>query len=268
MIENTILQGNCIDVMQTLDEESVDLIFADPPFNIGYKYADYTDSLTPDQYLCFTKDWLDAADRVIADTGSIWVAIGPEYAAELCMELKEMFHLRSWVIWYYTFGVNCKNNFSRSHTHLLYATRDKKEFTFNADAIKVPSMRQLMGDLRADPSGRIPDSTWFLRPQQLPGEMASGDDVWHFPRICGTFSERAGWHGCQMPERLLGRIVRACSNPGDLVLDPFSGTASTSIVAKKLGRRYLGIELSPEYHTKSIARLDAASVGQPLAGEE
>ena len=68
--------------------------------------------------------------------------------------------------------------------------------------------------------------------------------------MCGTFKERAGWHGCQMPEQLLGRIIRVCSNPGELVLDPFAGSGTTLVVAKKLGRRYLGFELSPNYAEK------------------
>jgi site-specific DNA-methyltransferase (adenine-specific) len=86
--------------------------------------------------------------------------------------------------------------------------------------------------------------------------------------VAGTFKERAGWHGCQMPEQLLGRIVRACSNEGELVLDPFGGSGTTLAVAKKLGRRWLGFELSEDYATKIQARLDSISVGQPLDGPE
>ena len=124
--------------------------------------------------------------------------------------------------------------------------KDPDEFTFNAEAIRVPSARQLVyGDRRANPTGRLPDDTWILRPQDLPDGFTAEEDTWYFPRVCGTFKERAGWHGCQMPEQLLGRIIRACSNPGELVLDPFAGSGTTLAVAKKLGRRYLGFELSP-----------------------
>ncbi len=86
--------------------------------------------------------------------------------------------------------------------------------------------------------------------------------------MCGTFKERAGWHGCQMPEQLLGRIIKSCSNPGDLVLDPFTGSGTTLTVAKKLHRRYLGFELSPDYAERAQARLDAAQPGQALEGAE
>ncbi|MEQ9071869.1 MAG: site-specific DNA-methyltransferase, partial [Gimesia chilikensis] len=140
-------------------------------------------------------------------------------------------------------GVNCKNKFSRSHAHLFHMVKDPKQFTFNADdpAIRVPSARQLVyGDKRANPKGRLPDDTWILRPQDIPESFQADEDTWYFPRINGTFKERQGWHGCQMPEQLLGRIIRACSNPEEVVLDPFTGSGTTLAVAKKLNRQYLG----------------------------
>jgi site-specific DNA-methyltransferase (adenine-specific) len=133
----------------------------------------------------------------------------------------------------------------------------------------VPSARQLVyADARADARGRVPDNTWILRPQDLIDGFKPDEDTWYFPRVCGTFKERAGWHGCQMPEQLLGRIIRACSNPGEVVLDPFAGSGSTLVTAKKLGRRWLGFELSKEYAKQAQARLDAARPGQPLEGSE
>src|SRR5262249_34458571 len=176
---------------------------------------------------------------------------------------------RSWVVWYYTFGVNCTRKFSRSHTHLFHFVKDAKRFTFNSQAIRVPSARQLVyADARADSRGRLPDDTWILRPQDLPEGFEPNEDTWYFSRVCGTFKERAGWHGCQMPEQLLGRILRVCSNPGDLVLDPFAGSGTTLVVAKKLGRRWLGFELSANYAARIQARLDVATEGQPLEGAE
>jgi DNA modification methylase len=112
----------------------------------------------------------------------------------------------------------------------------------------------------------LPDDTWILRPQDVPDGFEPEGDTWYFPRVCGTFKERAGWHGCQMPEQLLGRIIRACSNPGEVVLDPFGGSGTTLAVAKKLNRRYLGFELSPEYAAQIEARLAAVTVGQKLDG--
>jgi site-specific DNA-methyltransferase (adenine-specific) len=112
----------------------------------------------------------------------------------------------------------------------------------------------------------LPDDTWILRPQDLVDCLTPGEDTWYFPRVAGTFKERAGFHGCQMPEQLLGRIIRFCSNDGDLVLDPFSGSATTLVVAKKLGRRFLGFDLSPEYVQRGRDRLENCRVGDPLDG--
>jgi site-specific DNA-methyltransferase (adenine-specific) len=177
------------------------------------------------------------------------------------------FCCRSWVIWYYTFGVNCTKKFSRSHTHLFHFVKDPKKFTFNADAIRVPSARQLVyADSRANAKGRLPDDTWILRPQDLSNGFAPDESVQYFPRVCGTFKERAGFHGCQMPEQLLARIIRVSSNPGELVLDPFSGSGSTLIVAKKLERDYLGFELSKNYAERVRKRLKNVSPGDALDG--
>jgi len=261
--------GDCIEGMARLDNGSVDLAFADPPFNIGYEYDAYDDRLDSEKYLDWCKKWTAEVVRLLKPTGTFWLAIGDEYAAELKVMLQREHKLccRSWVVWYYTFGVNCKYKFSRSHAHLFHMVKDPKQFTFNAEAIRVPSARQLVyGDGRANPTGRLPDDTWILRPQDLPEGFQPDENTWYFPRVCGTFKERAGWHGCQMPEQLLGRILRACSNPGELVLDPFSGSGTTLAVAKKLGRRYLGFELSEQYAAQAQRRLDAIQPGAPLDG--
>ena len=262
---------DCIAGMSRIHEASIDLAFADPPFNIGYKYDVYEDRLAADEYLAWTKKWGQALVRTLKPTGTFWLAIGDDFAAELKLLFQRDLGLfcRSWVIWYYTFGVNCKQKFSRSHTHLFHFVKDPKSFTFNTDAIRVPSARQLVyADTRANSKGRLPDDTWILRPQDSVGSFTPEENVWYFPRVCGTFRERAGWHGCQMPEQLLGRIIKACSNPGETVLDPFGGSGTTLVVAKKLGRRYIGFELSKNYAKQIEARLNAAIPGDSLSGAD
>ncbi len=271
METDRLYNQDCIAGMQAMPAASVDLAFADPPFNIGYDYDVYEDQVAADEYLNWTRQWGAAVLRVLKPNGTFWLAIGDDFAAELKTIFQRELKLtcRSWVIWYYTFGVNCKLKFSRSHTHLFYFVRDPKDFTFNDDAIRVPSARQLVyADARADANGRLPDDTWILRPQDLASGFQPAEDTWYFPRVCGTFKERAGWHGCQMPEQLLGRIIKACSNPADLVLDPFAGSGTTLVVARKLGRRFIGFELSENYAAQIRSRLSAVSVGEPLAGAE
>lgn len=244
-----IIQGDCDEQFLKIPSGSIDLCTADPPFNIDYSYDEYNDKRDSEDYLSWCHRWMGQVHRTLKPDGSFWLAIGDEYAAELKVLATRLgFTMRNWVIWNYTFGVSCSHKFARCHTHLLYFTKGK-DFTFNADDIRVPSARQLKyNDSRANPLGKVPD------------------DVWQFSRICGTFKERVKWHPCQMPEQILGRIIAACSNPNDVVLDPFMGSGTTAVVSKKLNRRYLGFELSEDYTRKAQERVDAVEFGDPLAG--
>src|SRR5947208_10989144 len=173
---NCLHNQDCIAGMNAIPEGSVDLAFADPPFNIGYTYDVYEDRLKADHYLEWTRQWGQALIQTLKPTGTFWLAIGDDFAAELKLIFQRELGLtcRSWVIWYYTFGVNCKQKFSRSHTHLFHFVKDRRSFTFNTDAIRVPSARQLVyADARSNPAGRLPDDTWILRPQDAPTSFTS-----------------------------------------------------------------------------------------------
>ena len=242
----TIVRGDAVEVLAGWPEGCVDLVFADPPFNIGYEYDHYRDDRPPQEYLAWTEKWIDASLRVLKPTGTFWIAIGDEYAAEVRVRMRERATLRNWIVWHYTFGQNCTQKFNRCHTHLLYFVKNPKRFTFNAGdpSLRVKSDRQLKyNDKRANPSGKLPG------------------DVWNeFPRVCGTYKERVGWHPCQMPVRLLERIVLACSNPGDLVLDPFAGSGTTLLAAARLGRQWVGVELSAKYARRAERRVTKEAV--------
>lgn len=267
-----IYVGDCVELLRGWPaDRPIDLVFADPPYNIGYSYDLYDDSRPDDEYLDWLRQWIGACAAVLAPHGSLWIAIGDEYAAEVkwIAQREVGLHLRSWVVWYYTFGVHCTRKFTRSHTHLLYFVRDPSNFVFNSEAIRVPSARRMVyRDRRADPRGRVPDNTWILRPHDAWWAFHPEEDTWYFSRVAGTFRERAGFHGCQLPERLVARVILACTNPGDVVLDPFLGSGTTAVVAKKLGRRWVGIELSPEYARHAEKRIEAVRVGDPLVGPD
>lgn len=256
---NTIHHMDCIKGLSELEPESVDLVFADPPFNIGYEYDEYKDKKSYDEYIAWCYQWMAMVNHVLKPNGTFWLAIGDDFAAELKVKARCVgFHCRSWVIWYYTFGVNCKNKFTRSHTHLFHFVKNPKGFAFNGDAIKVPSARQLIyKDKRAKNGGRLPDDTWILRPQEAEeaGSLTELESVWHVPRVNGTFKERQGFHGCQMPELILERIIKVSSNPGELVVDPFSGSGTTCSVAKSLGRQFVSFDISADYVAKGLERL-------------
>jgi site-specific DNA-methyltransferase (adenine-specific) len=237
---NKIICGDCIEILGKVGEPFVDLIFADPPFNIGYKYDKYYDRVKSKNYIAWTKEWMTVCKKVLKPNGSFYIAIGDEYAANVKVIADELgLFMRNWIIWHYTFGQQTRDKFARSHTHIFYFVNDKKNFTFNNYAVRVPSDRQLIyDDKRANPAGKMPDDVW--------GE---------FSRVCGTFRERTGWHPCQMPENLLKRIIAVSSAPGDCVLDPFSGSGTTLAAAKQLGRNYVGVEISKKYVENAKKRL-------------
>lgn len=238
---NKIVCGDCIDILSKVEEPFADLIFADPPFNIGYKYDKYHDKVDRNNYISWTKDWMAACKKVLKPHGSFYIAIGDDYAANVKVIADELgLLMRNWIIWHYTFGQQRKDKFAKSHTHIFYFVQDKKNFIFNDFAVRVPSDRQLIyEDKRANPAGKMPN------------------DVWNeFSRVCGTFKERAGWHPCQMPENLLKRIIVVSSNEGDCVLDPFSGSGTTAAASCKLDRNYIGIDMSEEYVKSGTERLE------------
>lgn len=258
-IQDTVVRADCIKWLRKWRKQEdpgapgfADLIFADPPFNIGYKYDVYEDRKAYDDYYQWTRDWMSACRDVLKSDGTFWIAIGDDYAAEVRMIGRELgLHLRNWVIWHYTFGQNAKKKFARAHTHLFYFVADPANFTFVDEAVRTLSDRQrVYADKRASKNGKIPDDVWT-----------------EFPRVCGTFAEREGWHPCQMPETLLARIVRACSRAGDMVLDPFAGSGTTLAAAKKLNRRYLGIEMSKKYAEQARLRVQGVRPLDDIAGE-
>jgi len=299
---NQLPVGDCIQLMNSWPEDSVDLVFADPPYNIGFSYDQYDDTKGDEEYVQWTQDWISAVARVLKPSGSFYILIGDEYAAETRMHLKKLesegkLAFRNWIIWHYTFGQNCRSKFNRSHAHLFYCvgsaalkqtrSRSKRQqthsrvagegqwtqkvdvknppFAFNKEAVAVPSARQTTyKDARANPTGKLPDDTWYLRPQQVDEEgiakyFQPDEDTWYLSRLCGTFKERVGWHPCQLPEALLERIVKLSSNKGDLVFDPFSGSGTTLAVAARLDRDWLGCDVSDEYAAKAIERITHVS---------
>lgn len=253
-MRNRIICGDCIEVLGKVRKPFADLIFADPPFNIGYKYDKYYDKVKKKNYIAWTKEWMSVCKKALMPHGSFYIAIGDDYAANVKIIADELgLIMRNWIIWHYTFGQQTKIKFARAHTHIFYFTRDKKDFTFNDFAVRVPSDRQLIyNDRRANSKGKMPD------------------DVWNeYSRVCGTFKERQGWHPCQMPESLLTRIISASSNRGDVVLDPFNGSGTTTCVAYQLGRKYAGIDVSEQYAAnakKRLAQLEQSQRSNNLFG--
>jgi site-specific DNA-methyltransferase (adenine-specific) len=254
--------GDCVRKLLELDTSPA-LIIGDPPYNIGAAYDAHADNLSYDEYMTWTKTWIAAATQRITPYGSMWIFIPDEWVSEIDLMCRQEFkwHKRRHVVWAFTFGQRAQKNFTRSHCHLLWLTKHRTRYTYNADKVAVPSARQLVyNDKRADPNGKPPDATWMLLREQLEPYMTPDTDTWLQSRICGTFKERKKHSPNQIPLPIMERIIAATSNKGDLVVDMFAGTGASGVVAKQLQRNWLGFDLSKVCVRESNARIAKATV--------
>jgi site-specific DNA-methyltransferase (adenine-specific) len=244
---------DCLEGMHGLQASSVRLAFADPPYNIGVDYGEghQADQLPADEYLAWCGLWMDEVYRLLAPDGSFWVLINDEWAEEFSWLLRLAgFHRCQWLIWYESFGVNCVNRFNRCSRHLFWMVKDRDRFVFHETAVLRPSDRETRyGDRRAQPGGKIWDSVWGINPP--------------IPRLTGTAAERLPGFPTQLPLALLTPIVACASDPGDLVLDPFTGSGTTGAAALQSGRRFLGFEKSAVFAARARARLAAIPTKDP-----
>jgi len=237
-----IIQGDCVQSLQTLERDSVDLVVTDPPYNIGIDYGYGEDSDRRRDYDLWCEEWIGLCYRALKPSGSLWIISGQEFGAFIDIAIQNVgMTVRNRITWHETFGVYCQKKFGRCSRPIYYATKDARRFTFNAGAVTVPSARQeKYGDKRANPAGKIMG------------------DVWQINRVCGTFRERVKGVPTQLPRELVERIIRVSSNPGDTILDPFAGSGTTLAVAARLGRSGIGCELNPDYVKLAEERIAAA----------
>lgn len=234
MTDISILEGNALTELKSIPSNSVDLIIADPPYNLGKDYGNASDDKSFDDYLSFSKNWLSEVDRVLKDTGTIYVFMGFRFISYIYDILSRDlgYNFGSWICWHYTQGIGKTKGFSPRHDDVLLFNKTSK-FTFNLDDIRVPQK-------------------YYRERNNMRG--ANPGDVWQFSHIHYCNENRCG-HPTQKPEGIVERMVLASSNTGDTVLDPFSGSGTTLRVCQQLGRKGIGIELNPEYVTMIKDRL-------------
>ncbi len=257
--DTRVYVGDCRDVLAGLpDRGQVDLIFADPPFNWDVPYDRWHDGMPRPAYERFTFDWLDACLGALAGHGSLWVNIPDDTAAEVVMHLKRRgLTMINWCIWHFRFGQNRDSSFIMSKVHVLYFVKDPDRRIWNARDILEPSDRAA---IYADPRTMAKEHNQGLRVPM---------DVWYgkyLGRVQGNNKERRYGHHNQIPEAYLERVIRACSREGDLVLDPFLGSGTTSTVARALRRRSIGIEFSPAHAESAWNRIVDVGMIRPGSG--
>ena len=244
-----IFTGDCRSLMSLLQQQ-FDLIFADPPFDYGVPYSTWKDNLGFQKYVAFTKEWLDETFHRLSDQGTLVVNVPDEIVSVVDMYCMSAGLTRvNWCIWHYRFGQCTRGRYIRSKVHVLHFVKSEKDRIWNPDAILVPSDRATTyADSRtqktATPGERVPLDVWC---------NDNDGDCWG--RVQGNNKERQPAHPNQLPEKYLERVVRACSNKDSWILDPFLGSGTTLAVARTLGRRSVGIEISPSYAQSAFERV-------------
>lgn len=245
-----ILIGDCLERLEPIETGSVGLVLTSPPYNIGKSYET---PLPLDDYVAWCGRWLAEIRRVLTPTGAAWVNLGyievPGVGKAVPLPYLLYPHLGLYllqeVVWRYENGVASRRRLSPRNEKLLWLVRDPRAYHFDLDSIRDPDVRYpnqtQNGRLRCNPMGKNPS------------------DVWHIRKVtAGRAEAERTPHPAQMPLVLAERIVIACSQPGDVVLDPFAGSGTTLVAAVMHGRRAVGIERDPGYATIAKQRLREA----------
>jgi len=230
-----IIFGNCIEKVDELDGGSIDLVITSPPYNAG---KEYEDDSSLDMYSEFAKEWVSKIPRVLSERGSFWLNVGYTKTGEnTTLPLPYLYFplihlpLIQEIVWHYEGGMSYKKRFTHRTERWMWFAKNPEKMTFNLDDVRDMSLNRTQ-DKRNNPLGKNPT------------------DYWYFDRVVsgtGRSSEKRN-HPCQFPEKMIERIIKACSNRGDLILDPFAGSGTTGIVAKRLDRKFILIENKREYY--------------------
>jgi len=241
-----LIKGDAIKALKALPDNSVDLIFVDPPYNIGKNFNGYKDKWDSDEkYLEWCYEWIDLCIKKLKDNGSMYLMGATQFIPFFDLFLRQKMQILARIVWHYdSSGVQAKNYYGSLYEPILFAVKNKGDYVFNTQDIlveaKTGAKRKLIDYRKAVPT--------VYNSVKVPG------NVWYIPRVRFRMPEYEE-HPSQKPEALLNRIILASSNPRDVILDPFSGTFTTSAVAMKLNRKSISIELDDDYFNNGIRRL-------------
>ena len=230
----TIFAGDALVEIKKIPSGSVDLIIADPPYNLGKQYGNNFDKKEFNAFMAHSREWLSEASRTLKPTGTIYVFMGFRLISYLfdILDRHLALHFNSWICWHYTQGMGRMKGFSPRHDDILMFTKSEN-YKFNLDDVRVPQK-------------------YYRGRNNMRG--ANPGDVWEFSHVHYCNENRQD-HPTQKPEGLIERLVLASSDQGDLILDPFAGSGTTLRVCQQLNRRCVGIELNPGYVTMVLGRL-------------
>jgi adenine-specific DNA-methyltransferase len=245
--QHSIVHGDAIEYLNSIPQESIDLIFADPPYNIGKNFPNNSDKWpSADAYLSWCYQWIELCIKKLKPTGTIYLMAATQNMPYLDLFIRPYLTIMSRIIWYYdSAGVQAKKHYGSLYEPILYAVKNPHNYTFNAEAILVEAptgaKRKLIDYRKAVPQ--------MYSTTKVPG------NVWEIPRVRYRMPEYEN-HPTQKPIELLKRIILASSQPGDLVLDLFAGTFTASYIAQQYGRACIGVEIEESYVKIGLRRLN------------
>lgn len=232
--------------MKELPSESVNLMVTSPPYNIKVSYGNewknrkvlkskghkYEDNMPEEIYRNLLINTFSEVERVLTDSGVAYINMknrminGSLIPPTFIIDYFPNMFLKNIIIWNFDWGGATSRRFSSRYEHIFLFTKNNKRWTFNLDDISIPSLN--------------------YRPDRYKTQFKNPSDVWSIPLVSGNSKERTS-HPAQYPEKLIERIIKASSNEGDLVLDPFMGSGTTAVVAKRLNRKFVGYETNKDY---------------------
>lgn len=231
---NVIHQGDAIEILRQYPDESVDLVFADPPYNLDKDYTIYDDEQADHKYIEWCNSWLTEYVRILKSTGSLFVLNLPRWSLYHADFLNQHLYFQNWIVW--DALSEPRGKVMPAHYALLFYTKHPTHFTFNYEAISPIDARHYC--LRA--------SCVRNRKEMGDDDKTPLNDIWWDVHRIKHRRDR-DYHPCQLPEPLMERIIRLATNPGDVVLDVFGGTGTTPLAALQLGRQYVAVDLDPNY---------------------
>lgn len=251
---NIIYEGDSIEWLKSFADNSVELIFADPPYNI--KKAEWDKFDSQEKYISWSIEWIKEAHRILKDFGTLYICGFTEILADLKHPSMKYFHSCKWLIWSYKNKANLGTDWGRSHESIL-TLRKSKNYIMNIDDVRIPYGKHTLKypfhpqseNSQYGNNGKRKD-IWEPHPIG-----AKPKDVLEVPTLNNGMEEKT-IHPTQKPEELLRKIILASSNVGDMVLDPFAGSGTTLVVSEQLNRRWTGCELKKEYNQITISRLE------------
>lgn len=249
-----LFQGDSVDWLSSLVTDSIDLVFADPPYNI--KKAEWDSFESQEAYIEWSLRWISQAARVLKPTGSMYVCGFSEILADLKHPASRFFKHCRWLVWHYRNKANLGKDWGRSHESILHF-RKTEAFNLNVDDVRVPYGNHTLKYPSHPQAETSQYGNGAERDDWVPHPLgAKPKDVIEIPTTCNGMGEKTP-HPTQKPEELLRRLVLAASNEGDLVIDPFSGSGTTLVVAEQLGRKWMGCDLELKYNEWAVNRIES-----------